>query len=229
MNVNLLCIVSVSHSINKEYIKQYHHDEEDDNTLKDLVDFCRRNGPQFADKLLDYHSIDERTLICFYDISMPSISYYQYKPRILFNAFSSVVTESEEALAYLVFENNLERWIYQAEETRHSNNSDNQEDVGSRKVPPALYQAEVKTRKDNIDTVGKWTDQGLQRYNERILAVRESRQGRSAFEDLLTRTYLLNEPEMAEVNNERRQRDAINSSKKKKRVSVMNVLNVAEL
>ena len=160
--------------------------------------------------------MDEKTLMCFYDISMPSISYYQYKPRILFNTFSSVVTESEEALAYLVFENNLERWIYQAEETRRSNNSDDEEgDVANRKIPRALYQAEVKTRKDNIDTVGKWTDKGLQRYNELLLAVRESRQSRSAFEDLLTRTYLLNEPEMAEVNNERRQKYTINDKNKK--------------
>ena len=198
--------------------------------MKDLVDFCKANGPKFAEKLLDYHNMDEKTLMCFYDISMPSISYYQYKPRILFNTFSSVVTESEEALAYLVFENNLERWIYQAEETRRSNNSDDEEgDVANRKIPRALYQAEVKTRKDNIDTVGKWTDKGLQRYNELLLAVRESRQSRSAFEDLLTRTYLLNEPEMAEANNERRQKYTINDKNKKKRVSVINVLNVAEL
>ena len=198
--------------------------------MKDLVDFCKANGPKFAEKLLDYQNMDKKTLMCFYDISMPSISYYQYKPRILFNTFSSVVTESEEALAYLVFENNLERWIYQAEETRRSNNSDDEEgDVANRKIPRALYQAEVKTRKDNIDTVGKWTDKGLQRYNELLLAVRESRQSRSAFEDLLTRTYLLNEPEMAEVNNERRQKYTINDKNKKKRVSVINVLNVAEL
>ena len=169
--------------------------------------------------------------MCFYDISMPSISYYQYKPRILFNTFSSVVTESEEALAYLVFENNLERWIYQAEETRSTNSSDNEAEaeVENRKVPRALYQAEVKARKDNIDTVGKWTDRGLERYNELILAVRESRRSRNAFEELITRTYLLNEPEMAEIRNERRQRDATNERNKKKRVSVMNVLNVAEL
>ena len=83
--------------------------------------------------------------------------------------------------------------------------------------------------KDNIDTVGKWTDIGLQRYNELIQAGRESRQSRSAFEDLLTRTYLLNEPEMAEINNECRQRDTTNDRNKKKRVSVMKVLNAAEL
>ena len=201
--------------------------------MKDLVELCKANGPQFADKLLEYQNVDEKTLMCFYDISMPSILYYQYKPRILFNTFSSVVTESEEALAYLVFENNLERWIYQAEETRSTNSSDDEAEaeaeVENRKVPRALYQAEVKARKDNIDTVGKWTDRGLERYNELILAVRESRQSRNAFEELITRTYLLNEPEMAEIRNERRQRDATNERNKKKRVSVMNVLNVAEL
>ena len=167
--------------------------------------------------------------MCFYDISMPSISYYQYKTRILFNAFSSVVTESEEALAYLVFENNLERWIYQAEEKRCSELSQDEGTKESRKIPRALYQAEVKTRKDNIDTVGKWTDKGLGRYNELLLAVRERRQSKNAFEELLTRTYLLNEPEMADHNNECNQNDAINNRNKKKRVSVMNVLNVSEL
>ena len=69
MDINLLYAVPVFHWVIEEYIKRYHHDDEDDNPLKDLVELCKANGPQFADKLLDYQNVDEKTLMCFYDIS----------------------------------------------------------------------------------------------------------------------------------------------------------------
>lgn len=195
-----------------------------------MIDLCKANGPQFADKLLDYQDVDEKTLMCFYDMSMPAISYCTYKTRILFNAFSSVVTESEEALAYLVFENNFNRWIYLAEEkVQECQSNQDGENSQSRRVPRAIYQAEVKQRKDNVDTVGKWTDEGLARFNELIIAVNRVRQSRHAFEELITRTYLVNEPNTSEQIVEQKRKLDKSESGKKKCVSVINTLNTAQL
>ena len=71
---------------------------------------------------------------------MPSISNYSYGSRILFNSFSKVVTESEEAFAYLVFENNFKRWIYQAEATRRDGMEPNDDDDSTASIPDVLYQ-----------------------------------------------------------------------------------------
>ena len=103
----------------KEYIETYYCGIDDDmNKMGQLVKFCETNGDQFAEKNLDYENIDIELLKYFLDLSMPSISNYSYGSRILFNSFSKVVNEPEEAFAYLVFENNFKRWIYQAEATR---------------------------------------------------------------------------------------------------------------
>ena len=40
--------------------KQYKHDDEDDNPLKGSVDYCRENGPEFADTLFDYQNMEKK-------------------------------------------------------------------------------------------------------------------------------------------------------------------------
>lgn len=200
--------------------------------MKDLLNVCQQNKPKFADALLNYSDIDEKTMIRFLDMAMPSVSVYSYKSRIMFNLLSTVVTESEEAFAYLVFENNFERWIYQAEQKVSEEDSTvtTQTFDGQSEIPKALYQKEVKKRKDNIDTVGKWTDEGLTRFNELLVLVREKRQGRGAFEELLHRTYLTMEHgDDYDKKVQKNRNESNTTSRKKKRVKVMNVLNVAEL
>ena len=201
--------------------------------MKRLIELCAKNRPKFADTLLEYTNVHEKTLIRFLDMAMPSVSIYSFKSRILFNLLSSVVTESEEAFAYLVLENNFERWIYQAEQKQMSEDDSTvtmNTVEGQAEIPKALYQKEVKKRKDNIDTVGKWTDEGLERFNELLLLVREKRQSRGAFEELLNRTYLTME-HGDDYNSklEKNRKETDTTSRKKKRVKVMNVLNVAEL
>ena len=108
--------------------------------MRQIVKFCETNGDQFAKKNLDYENIDIELLRYFLDLSMPSISNYSYGSRILFNSFSKVVTESEEAVAYLVFENNFKGWIYQAEATRRDGMEPNDDDDSTASIPDVLYQ-----------------------------------------------------------------------------------------
>ena len=224
--------------------------------MKQLVKFCQDNGRQFGDKLLDYDNMDIDTLKYFYDISMPSVSSYMYSSRILFNNFSKVVTESEEAFAILVFENNFERWLYQADSKISSPSNDteeqtvstteegsptagNQQEEGNSSsatdneaIPDVLYQKKVKTRKDNVVTAGRWTDEGLERYNELLTKVQEARKSRGTFEDSLKDTYVMTEPSdqyMEKLDKRNRSTGKEQNARKKKRVQVKNVLNVAEL
>ena len=198
--------------------------------MRKLVHFCGENGEQFADKLLEYENVDKDMLMCFFDVSMPCMSNYAYGTRILFHNFSKVVTESEEAFAYLVFENNFKRWIYQAEATRRDGMEPNDDD-STASIPDVLYQKKVKKRKDNVITAGRWTDEGLERYNNLMVKVREARQVRGNFEEELKAMYVLNEPRDMYLSKQKKRNkdDNKDPSAKKKKVTVMNVLNVAEL
>lgn len=217
--------------------------------MKKLVKFCQDNGRQFGDKLLDYDNMDIETLKYFYDISMPSISSYMYSSRILFNTFSQVITESEEAFAILVFENSFDRWLYQADSkiSAPSNDTEEQNGVtveegtitiqgstvtGNDAIPDVLYQKKVKKRKDNVITAGRWTDEGLERYNELLTKVQEARKGRGVFEESLKETYVMTEPSnlyLDKLDKRNRSTDNEHNARKKKKVQVKNVLNVAEL
>ena len=89
------------------------------------------------------------------------------------STLSSTVTIGEEAFAILVFENNFKRWIYQAEEQKGG------EEQSQLVVPDVLYQQKVKKRKDNRDTAGRWTDEGMEHLNFFIKAVREYKSAES--------------------------------------------------
>ena len=215
--------------------------------IKKLVEFGRNHGKKFTTQLLKFETVDRDLLRYFYDIAMPSISTYTYSSRVLFNRFSKVVTPSEEAFGYLVFENSFDRWIYQAEKMRPGagsgngsqdidENEDDTTSIANRdEVPNVLYQKYVKRRKDNVLTAGKWTDEGLERYNELIGLVKEARKGRENFEDELKEDYVLHEPTeeyISKVEKRRRENKNIGgdtNNPPNKKVRVVNVLNVEEL
>ena len=89
----------------------------------------------------------------------------------------------------------------------------------------------MKKRKDNVLTAGKWTDEGLERYNILLVNIREARQHRGNFEIELTGQYVLNEHRDVYLNKQHKRKNDSNNGQsiKKKKVQVMNVLNVAEL
>ena len=172
-----------------------------------------------------------------------------YSSRILFNTFSRVITELEEAFAILVFENSFDRWLYQADSKISAPSNYTEEQTvtveegtiaiqgstvtGNDAIPDVLYQKKVKKRKDNVVTAGRWTDAGLGRYNELLTKVQEARKGRGVFEDSLKETYVMTEPSDLYLDKlDKRNRsstDNEHNARKKKKVQVKNVLNVAEL
>ena len=198
--------------------------------MKKLVEFCEEHGPKFADKLLDFENVDCELLKYFYDLSMSSMKDYTYPHKILFNKFSEVVHVAQEAFAYLVFENYYNRWIYQAIKKR-SNDRPLMEPLTNPNVPNVLYQKNVKQRKDNIDSAGKWTNEGMNRLNELIVKVQEVREDREEFELKLQKLYIESEPsgQYNQKMNQRERCDKEKDKRKKRRVEVINVLKVEEL
>ena len=212
-----------------EYVRWKFNDEMND--MKKLVEFCTTNGKKFGNGLLDFENVDGDMLRYFFDLSMPSMSNYSYGSRILFNKFSKVVTEPEEALAYLVIENNYDRWVYQAEKQRRYDMGE-MEQLINNDIPDVQYQKKVKKRKDNVDTAGKWTDEGLERFNELLEMVQHKRKQRMNFEQEMTDKYVENESneDYSSKHNKRMIRESEETVRgKKKRVHAVNVLNVAEL
>ena len=89
--------------------------------------------------------------------------------------FSDVVEYVEEAFALLVFENYFDRWHYLAESKRMSLEDNGTTCPPLQDVPDVLYQKKVARRKDNVYTAGKWTDEGIERYNIILGEVEERR------------------------------------------------------
>ena len=95
-----------------------------------------------------------------------------------------------------------------------------------------LYQKKVQKRKDNVHTAGRWTDDGLERFNDLLSKVQEVRELRGEYEEELYNMYVEREPsDLFSSKVEKRNRDERDEAENqcKKKVVVMNVLNVAEL
>ena len=130
-----------------------------------------------------------------------------------------------------MLENNFDRWVYQAERQRRKQiGIDDDNDAGE--VPDVLYQKKIKKRKDNVYTAGRWTDEGLERFNYLLSKVQEVREMRGQYEEELNDMYVVREPsDMYSSKVEKRNRDKRDKAENecKKKVVVMNALNVAEL
>ena len=78
----------------------------------------------------------------------------------------------------------------------------------------------MRKQKDNVLTAGKWTDEGLERYNNLLVNIREARQHRGNFEIELTGQYVLNEPRDVYLNTQhKRKNDSNNGQSTKKEKS----------
>ena len=97
---------------------------------------------------------------------------------------SEVISPSEEAFGILCFENNYERWKWNA-----SSIPDNPLRVDS--IPPLHYQCNIAQAREDSNKVtgGSWTVQGLKRMNDLLSTVDEKREHRSTFEQELRQMY----------------------------------------
>ena len=176
-------------------------------------------------------------LMEYFDLSMTTLCLGGYRQSILFDMFSEVVKDAEEAFALLVLENNFDRWIYQAEVQRMKNQSrDNLETVlpPSMDVPDVLYQKKVKKRRDNIQTVGKWTAEGIERYDKILKDVMRRREDRKDFEGLLKEEYNkdISEEHKCRIEVLKRKMEVLSDEvvlKKPKKEMVTDVLKIEEL
>ena len=156
-----------------------------------LIELCKENRPKFGNKLLDYQNIDKDILICYLNIAMGSISNFRFKERMVYDKLTDAITVSEEAFGLVLFENNFNRWIYEGDmEVRKMNHETGNDDDSQ--VPVLLYQKNYRRRKDNKNSAGPWTEEGITRFNEFINTIRESRNSdwRSDFEDDIQQRYV---------------------------------------
>ena len=181
---------------------------------------------------------------------MTTTATVKFKERMTYEKFSDAVTVFEEAFAILILENSLNRWIYMAErqkrkllrsagkESEDSSSTsddvtDNSDDNDLGEIPDVLYQAKIRKRNDNIDTAGKWTEDGMKRLNALITMAQEGRNRttRDEFETLLQNKYIQyadSNVEMRLRNKRKRELDEMNAMSNKG-VVVKNVLNFVAL
>lgn len=198
-----------------------------------MINYCKGHGNKFGSNLIDYGNVDMDLLECYLNMSMPAMSTVHFKDMMSHSTLSKTVTIGEEAFAILVFENNFNRWLYQAEEQRAG-----MEDTTC-DVPDVLYQQKVKKRKDNRDTAGRWTDEGMERLNYFIKAIKEYRSGgkgggltRDVVEEELKRRYemeLNGQSELMRRRKRRMDRSRDDDEVVTKKVVVENMLNLTEL
>ena len=170
-----------------------------------------------------------------------------------YDLLSDSVTVFEEAFAALLLENNFKRWIYIAEKeirdigafgdtvidgnnddittssSEHSRVSIELENIDS--IPDLLYQQKVKQRKDNKETAGKWTQDGMVRLNEllsKITTMRNTTERRN-FEVLLQADYVTLADSKMEVINRKQKQQLEDMDKANKKVVVKNVLDIVAL
>ena len=154
--------------------------------------------------MLDFEAIDKDILFCYLNIAMTSTANIRFKEKMICDKLSDTVTVFEEAFTILVFENNFDRWVYMVEHEMKENRSelghekeDEQDENLSVKteisnMPDVLYQKNVKPRKDNRQLAGRWTDEGMERLNELLMLIKESRndERRHLVEDDLMECYV---------------------------------------
>ena len=204
-----------------------------ENNFTKLINYCKSHGSKFGTHLIDYGNVDIDLLECYLNISMPAMSTVHFKDMMSHSTLSNTVTIGEEAFAILVFENNFNRWLHQAEEQRGLTEETNNE------VPDVLYQQKVKKRKDNRDTAGRWTDKGMEWLNYFIKAIKEYRSGkqgdgtmRESLEEKLKHRYemeLNGQSELLRRRKRRLDRTIDSDEVVTKRVVVENMLNLTEL
>ena len=93
-----------------------------------------------------------------------------------------------------------------------------------------MYQNNIKKRKDNIYTTGKWTEKGLEQYNEFIGIVQNRRLNALLFEQRLKAKII--EAISSESMKKKRKRREISVGKTaepKRKVIVTNILNLSEV
>ena len=208
------------------------------NTFKEFIDICKQDDRKIGDVLMNYENVNKDITFYFLTMAMTATTNVRFADKMLYEKLSDATTISEEAFAFLLFENNFKRWVYLAEKEILTEKIDrgevveqntNEEENGD--IPDVLYQRKVKMRKDKRETAGKWTDKGMERYNEMLQTVKNYRNSdwRQNFEDELQKMYEKDTDKSGKKKNKRNKDLNDEDNAKKQRVAATNMFDVMSL
>lgn len=144
----------------------------------------------FAEALLDHERVNEDNFKYFMDMALPSMSLMgDVKMMMGLNTLSENVYVAEETMAYLVYENSVERWIYQYKRDSDATFEKNIGQDGKEVFPDTRYQKKIRVRKDGTPSAGPWLDSGKKRFNTIYKLIKERRNQRMEFEDKIMTMY----------------------------------------
>ena len=162
-----------------EYKKNYNNRESSFRKLVDLAEEEEDGDEELAERLMDYRTVDKYVYKKFLDLSMPAVAKSNFvQAMVVEDCLGDIVTRGEEAFAFLILENNIQRWCHIAGEKDGP-------------MPVLKYQKTVKKRKDDRNSAGDWTDDGKKRFNkiaDDVLNIRNE-EGRTRFERKIKELY----------------------------------------
>lgn len=198
------------------------YDESEVNVMDDLL-ALRNNEDEIAEKLLDYSSIDKHVYKQFIDIAFVSCSQKTFVHDMTFipdRNISNSVTVAEEAFAILIFENNVSRWIFLAQDPREG------------ELPPLKFQKKVKkvsNAKRNKNAAGEWNDEGMDRFNNIVDLIEKKRGevGRLEFEKDIKVMYEENDVDDSISPRKRKRVERMERKEREDQIVVRNTFDIS--
>ena len=156
-----------------------------------------------AEKILENSNWkDKETLELFkyfVDYCIPAVTSASTKSRLVHEILSDITTVAEEAFAFLVLENNIDRWVWLAKKELQKTTDPEEASSFSTvedselPIPNLLYQKKVNITDSSGHKMpaGEWTEKGMKRYNQILRCVMKSRKqkGRIDCEDEMLKLY----------------------------------------
>ena len=204
----------------------------------------------FAEKVLESNWNEDQLLNAFrtfVDCCIPAVTTSTISKQFQLYRLSKLTTVAEEAFAFLILENNIERWKWLAFKDMQERDKDETDTTAELKkkryvvdtevMPPVLYQKRVKiSNRSGAVAAGDWTDKGMQRYNQIVKCVLESRKKKERinYEDKLLKLYSNEDDDGLSVlesgEGKRRLKDTTQEdNRKRKKVMVIDLFSVEDL
>ena len=204
----------------------------------------------FAEKVLESNWNEDQLLNAFrtfVDCCIPAVTTSTISKQFQLYRLSKLTTVAEEAFAFLILENNIERWKWLAFKDMQERDKDETDTTAELKkkryvvdtevMPPVLYQKRVKiSNRSGAVAAGDWTDKGMQRYNQIVKCVLESRKRKERidYEDKLLKLYSNEDDDGLSVlesgEGKRPLKDTtLEDSRKRKKVVVIDLFSVEDL
>ena len=151
-----------------------------------------------AEKILEHSNWKDKQSLelfkYFVDYCIPAVTSASIKRRLTQEILSETTTVAEEAFAFLVLENNIDRWLWLAKkELQVGEAEDDTYVIEEGGLPNLLYQKKVNISDSSGHKMpaGEWTEKGMRRYNQILRCVIKSRKqkGRIDCEDEMLRLY----------------------------------------